>query len=130
MTGSRMYVEEFRARGPLTAAIAEDLAVTPGVSCSSITISSNGRSVHAPVLPWCWDVLRIESGDLVTVTTAHGLGDEDRSAISRFVGRFQALTGGATPSRTPGARRSAGKRAFRVLGLGGSAAAPRGSRPS
>ncbi|BDT95195.1 hypothetical protein IFM12275_51710 [Nocardia sputorum] len=125
-----MYVEEFRAEGPLTAGIAEDLAVIPGVTRSAITISSNGRSVHAPVLPWCWDVLRIDSGDLVTVTTAHGLGDEDRLAIRRFVDRFQALTGGATPSRTPGARSSAGKRALRVLGRSGRAAVPRGSRPS
>ncbi|WP_157114749.1 hypothetical protein [Nocardia niwae] len=130
MTGWRMYVEEFRAKGPLTAGMAEDLAVIPGISRSCITISSNGRSVHAPVLPWCWDVLRIDSGDLVTVTTARGLGDEDRLAIRRFVDRFHALTGPSTTSRAPRPRSSAGKRAFRVLGLGGRAAAPRGSRPS
>lgn len=89
-----MYVEQFRAAGPLTAEIAEDLAFIPGMYRSSITISSNGRSVHAPVLPVAWDVLRIRTGTEVTVTTANGLGDEDRLALRRFVERFQSSTGG------------------------------------
>ncbi|MFI9637584.1 hypothetical protein ACIHAX_33335 [Nocardia sp. NPDC051929] len=90
-----MYVEQFRAQGPLTAEIAEELAFIPGSYRSSITISGNGRSVHAPVLPVAWDVLRIRSGTQVTVTTANGLGDEDRLALRRFVDRFQILTGAA-----------------------------------
>lgn len=102
-----MYVEKFRAAGPLTAEIAEDLALVPGMYRSSITISGNGRSVHAPVLPVAWDVLRIRSGTEVTVTTANGLGDEDRLALRRFVDRFQSLTGGANiPPRDDSPRRS------------------------
>ncbi|NQE68287.1 hypothetical protein NG2371_02743 [Nocardia gamkensis] len=91
-----MYVEEFPAQGPLTAEIAHELAWIPGVCRSSITVSGNGRSVHAPVLPVAWDVLRIDSGTMVTVTAANGLGDEDRSAIRQFVDRFQSLTGAAS----------------------------------
>ncbi|MBF6219261.1 hypothetical protein IU479_14190 [Nocardia abscessus] len=133
MTRSRMYVEEFPAKGPLTAEIAEDLAFVPGVSRSSITISSNGRSVHAPVLPAAWDILRIDSGTMVTVTAANGLGDEDRLAIRQFVDRFHALTD--TPSTRSAARAAdapdgVGKRMFRLRGCGGRAATPRGSRPS
>ncbi|WP_039796932.1 hypothetical protein [Nocardia araoensis] len=95
-----MYVEQFRAPGPLTAEIAEDLAFVPGMYRSSITVSSNGRSVHAPVLPVAWDVLRIRAGTEVTVTTANGLGDEDRLALRRFVDRFQTLTRAAnTPQQ-------------------------------
>ncbi len=123
-----MYVEEFPAKGPLTAEIAEDLAFVPGVSRSSITISSNGRSVHAPVLPVAWDILRIDSGTMVTVTAANGLGDEDRLAIRQFVDRFQALTD--TPSTRSAAPDEVGKRMFRLRGCGGRTATPRGSRPS
>ncbi|WP_157106527.1 hypothetical protein [Nocardia arthritidis] len=96
VTRSRMYVEEFPAQGPLTAEIAQELAWIPGVYRSAITVSGNGRSVHAPVLPVAWDVLRIDSGTMVTVTAANGLGDEDRLAIRRFVERFQSLTGAAS----------------------------------
>ncbi|WP_280261691.1 hypothetical protein [Nocardia abscessus] len=133
MTRSRMYVEEFPAKGPLTAEIAEDLAFVPGVSRSSVTISSNGRSVHAPVLPVAWDILRIGSGTMVTVTAANGLGDEDRLAIRQFVDRFQALTD--TPSTRSAARAAdapdgIGKSMFRLRGCGGRTATPRGSRPS
>jgi phosphotransferase system HPr-like phosphotransfer protein len=88
-----MYVEEFRAAGPLTAEIAEDLAAVAGGYRSYITISSNGRTVHAPVLPVCWDVLRVRTGTDVTVTTANGMADEDRLAIRAFVDRFQTSTG-------------------------------------
>ncbi|WP_157172713.1 hypothetical protein [Nocardia exalbida] len=96
MTRSRMYVEEFPAQGPLTAEIAQELAWIPGVCRSSITVSGNGRSVHAPVLPVAWDVLRIDSGTMVIVTAANGLGDENRLAIRQFVDRFQSLTGAAS----------------------------------
>ncbi|WP_280478081.1 hypothetical protein [Nocardia asiatica] len=133
MTRSRMYVEEFRAAGPLTAEIAEDLAWLPGVSRSSVTISGNGRSVHATVLPVAWDVLGIDAGTMVTVTVADGLGDEDRLAIRQFVDRFRALTGSPaarSAKRADGDPDSAGKRAFRLRNLGRRTAAPRGSRPS
>ncbi|MGK8489231.1 hypothetical protein [Nocardia asiatica] len=133
MTRSRMYVEEFRAKGPLTAEIAEDLAWLPGVSRSSVTISGNGRSVHAPVLPVAWDVLRIDAGTMVTVTVTDGLGDEDRLAIRQFVDRFQALTGSRTArsaKRADDEPDSAGKRAFRLRSLRRRTANPRGSRPS
>ncbi|MBF6340147.1 hypothetical protein IU450_30295 [Nocardia abscessus] len=133
MTRSRMYVEEFPAKGPLTAAIAEDLAFVPGVSRSSITISSNGRSVHAPVLPVAWDVLRIDSGTMVTVTAANGLDDENRLAIRQFIDRFHALTDTPGTQSATGATDlpdRAGKRMFRLRGDGGRTATPRGSRPS
>ncbi|WP_174184069.1 hypothetical protein [Nocardia barduliensis] len=128
-----MYVEEFRAKGPLTAEIAEDLAWLPGVSRSSVTISGNGHSVHAPVRPVAWDLLRIDSGTVVTVTVANGRGDEDRLAIRQFVDRFQALTGSPaarSAERADDEPNAAGKRGFGLRSLGWRTATPRGSRPS
>lgn len=54
--------------------------------------------MHAPNLPVAWDILRIDSGTMVTVTAANGLGDEDRLAIRQFVDRFQSSTGAASTS--------------------------------
>ncbi|QBS43988.1 hypothetical protein DMB37_31740 [Nocardia sp. CS682] len=90
-----MYVEEFRIAGPLTAESAEELLAGMIGYTSRIIVSSNGRSVHAPLLPSCWDVLRLRAGSTVTVTAEHGHRpelDEDRQAIRVFVDRFQELT--------------------------------------
>ncbi|WP_405162180.1 hypothetical protein OG203_38680 [Nocardia sp. NBC_01499] len=92
-----MYVEEFRVAGPLTSESAEDLVAVLLGYTSRITVSSNGRSVHAPLLPTCLDVLRLRVGSVVTVTVEHGHRpeiDEDRLAIREFVDRFQELTAG------------------------------------
>ncbi|MFE7746093.1 hypothetical protein [Nocardia sp. NPDC057455] len=128
-----MYVEEFRAAGPLTAEIAEDLAWIAGISRSYLTISSNGRSVHAPVLAVAWDVLRIDFGTTVTVTATNGLGDEDRLAIRQFVDRFRTSTDNAatqSATRVADAPDSFRKRAFRLRSIGRRTATRRGSRPS
>lgn len=91
-----MYIEEFRAAGALTTESAEELAAMAGRYTSRITVSSNDRSVHALILPWCWEELRLRAGSTVTVTAEHGhrpdLG-EDRQAIRAFVDRFQELVG-------------------------------------
>ncbi|WP_040776295.1 hypothetical protein [Nocardia pneumoniae] len=89
-----MYVEEFQATGPLTAEIAEELAALSGRYTSRLTISSNGRSVHAPVLPVCWDVLRIGAGSTVSVTAegGHLAHEEGRRALRDFVLLFHNLT--------------------------------------
>jgi hypothetical protein len=128
-----MYVEEFRAAGPLTTEIAEELTWIPGIHRSYLTISGNGRSVHAPVLAVAWDVLRIEVGTTVTVTATDGLGDEDRLAIRLFVDRFQTLTDNAaaqSATRPAEAPDSIRERAFRLRTLGRRTATRRGSRPS
>ncbi|MET8871441.1 hypothetical protein [Nocardia sp. NPDC004604] len=90
-----MYVEEFTATGVLTADAAEDLAHTAGRFTSRITVTCNGHSVHAPVLPVCWDQLRVRNGSTVSVTAERGYrppDDEDRMALRAFVRRFQVLT--------------------------------------
>ncbi|WP_433193577.1 hypothetical protein ACQP1G_33020 [Nocardia sp. CA-107356] len=90
-----MYVEEFTATGVLTAEGAEDLAHTAGRFTSRITVTCNGHSVHAPVLPVCWDALRVMDGSTVSVTAERGYhppDDEDRIALREFVRRFQVLT--------------------------------------
>lgn len=90
-----MYVEEFRAAGPLTTDSAEELVLAMIGYTSRITVSGNGRSVHVPLLPTCLDVLRLAAGSVVTVTVEHGhRPDEDRRALREFVDRFQELTGG------------------------------------
>lgn len=92
-----MYVEEFRVAGPLTVDTAEELLLAMLGYTSRITVSSNGRSVNAPLLPTCLDVLRLRAGSVVTVTVEHGHRpeiDEDRLALREFVDRFQALTTG------------------------------------
>ncbi|MFI7001941.1 hypothetical protein [Nocardia sp. NPDC050175] len=92
-----MYVEEFRIASPLTTDSAEELLLTMMGYTSRITVSSNGRSVNAPLLPTCSDVLRLRAGSVVTVTVEHGQHpelDEDRQAIREFVDRFQELTAG------------------------------------
>ncbi|MFI9403810.1 hypothetical protein [Nocardia sp. NPDC052316] len=90
-----MYVEEFRVAGPLTTESAEELLVAMIGYTSRITVSCNGRSVHAPLLPWCLDVLRLRAGSTVRVTAEHGHRpeiDEDRQAIRAFVDRFREVT--------------------------------------
>ncbi|WP_433725346.1 hypothetical protein ACQP0C_30075 [Nocardia sp. CA-129566] len=90
-----MYVEEFTATGALTADAAEDLADTAGRFTSRITVTCNGHTVLTPVLPWCWDRLRVRNGSTVSVTAERGYrppGDEDRIALREFVRRFQVLT--------------------------------------
>lgn len=95
-----MYVEKFRVSGPLTADSAEELLLSTIGYTSRITLSSNGRSVNAPLLPTCLDVLRLRAGSVVMVTVGHGHRpeiDEDRLALRAFVDRFQELTGGQIP---------------------------------
>jgi hypothetical protein len=90
-----MYFEEFTAAGALTEDAAEELADLAGHYCSHLTITSNGHSVQALILPVCWRELRVALGSTVTVTAERGYraaGDEDRLALSAFVRRFQALT--------------------------------------
>lgn len=90
-----MHFEEFRATGALTETIAEDLAAVAGRYSSYLTVSCHGHSVHALVLPVCWNVLRIRAGDLVVVTAERGHrppGDEDRYALRDFVDSFRQLT--------------------------------------
>lgn len=99
-----MHFEEFRAVGALTEEIAEDLAAVASRYSSYLTISCRGRTVHALVLPVCWEVLQIRAGDLVVVTAERGHrppGDEDRQALKDFVGSFRQST---TSARTPALR--------------------------
>ncbi|APA99385.1 hypothetical protein [Nocardia seriolae] len=94
-----MHFEEFRAVGALDEEIAADLADVASRYGSYVTISCHGRTVHALVLPMCWDVLQIRAGDLVTVITERGhrpSNDEDRRALQDFVDSFHRLT---TPRR-------------------------------
>ncbi len=99
-----MHFEEFRVAGALTEEIAEDLAAVASRYSSYLTISCHNRTVHAHVLPVCWDVLQIRAGDLVVVTAERGHrrpGDEDRQALKDFVDSFRQFT---TPARMPALR--------------------------
>ncbi|MFI6367527.1 hypothetical protein ACIBG0_32805 [Nocardia sp. NPDC050630] len=90
-----VYVEEFTATGALTADAADDLADTAGRFTSRITVTCDGHTVLTPVLPWCWDELRVRAGSTVWVTVERGYrppDDEDRIALREFVRRFQVLT--------------------------------------
>ncbi|MFH5211219.1 hypothetical protein ACHIPZ_23865 [Antrihabitans sp. NCIMB 15449] len=92
-----MYFEEFVSAGNLTTETAEKLAAVAGRYSSRLTITSNGRSVHAPVLPVCWDVLRVQAGSSIAVTAEAGRCppvDEDELALRDFVTSFQQLTAG------------------------------------
>ncbi|MBH0779989.1 HPr family phosphocarrier protein [Nocardia bovistercoris] len=89
-----MYVEEIRSTRTLGAQDAEDLAAVAAGFSSRITISSGGRSVNAPVLPYCWDVLRVRPGSVISVTVEEGRHPpdiEDRRALSAFAGRMRKL---------------------------------------
>ncbi|MFE9326650.1 hypothetical protein ACIHDR_34440 [Nocardia sp. NPDC052278] len=110
-----MYVEEFTAMGTLTADAAEDLAHTAGRFTSRITVTCNGHTVLTPVLPSCWDELRVCAGSTVSITAERGYrppDDEDRIALREFVRHFQVLTA-VDPAR---------------LALSGGASARRASR--
>ncbi|WP_433679630.1 hypothetical protein [Nocardia sp. CA-119907] len=90
-----MYVEEFTATGALTADAAEDLADIAGRYTARITVTCNGHTVLTPVLPWCWDQLRVRNGCTVSVTAERGYrppDDEERMELREFVRRFQVLT--------------------------------------
>ncbi|MEV0031099.1 hypothetical protein [Nocardia sp. NPDC050793] len=86
-----MYVEEFTAVGPLSAAEAQELADVAGRYTSRITISCGGRDVHALVLPVAWNELPMTTGSRVTVTVEGGRhgAEEDRKALRDFVCRMQ-----------------------------------------
>lgn len=90
-----MHIEQFPARGALTRDIAENLANSAAGYPGRIVISSNGHSVHLPVLPYCWDALHIQPGSTVTVTAeSAGPGHDyaDRLALRAVVAEFGQLT--------------------------------------
>ncbi len=110
-----MYVEEFTATGTLTADGADDLATTADRFTSRITVTCNGHTVLTPVLPWCWDQLRVRAGSTVSVTAERGYrppDDEDRIALREFVRRFQLLTA-VGPARLPLGGAASARRARR-----------------
>lgn len=86
-----MYIDQFTARGPLTETEIDELLDVAAKYTSRITVTCGDRSVHAPVLPWCWDTLPVRAGATVSVTAEGGRrGDEeDRLALREFVRRFQ-----------------------------------------
>ncbi|WP_280234438.1 HPr family phosphocarrier protein [Nocardia cyriacigeorgica] len=91
-----MYFEEFDSPGALSPATAEALVDVAGRYSSTIVITANDHSVHAPLLPLCWADLGIAAGTTVTVTADKGHRPpdvEDRSALRAFVGRFREVTG-------------------------------------
>ncbi|MEV4236367.1 MULTISPECIES: hypothetical protein [unclassified Nocardia] len=110
-----MYVEEFTATGVLTADAATDLADTAGRFTSRITVTCNGHTVLTPVLPWCWNELRVCAGSTVSVIVEQGYrppDDEDRIALREFVRRFQVLTA-VGPARLPLSGGASARRARR-----------------
>ncbi|MEV6430156.1 hypothetical protein [Nocardia sp. NPDC051463] len=95
MENAAVYVEEFVAVGAMTADTAEDLAAVAGRYTTRITVSSNGHTVQALVLPYCWTDLRIVAGSTISVTADSGYrppDSEDRRAIRDFVSRFRSPT--------------------------------------
>ncbi|TLF80912.1 hypothetical protein [Nocardia cyriacigeorgica] len=95
-----MYFEEFDSPGALSLDTAEALHDVAGRYTSTIVITANAHSVHAPLLPLCWEDLGIDAGTTVTVTADNGHYPpdvEDRRALGEFVSRFRQLT-------APGAR--------------------------
>ncbi|MBF6439337.1 hypothetical protein [Nocardia cyriacigeorgica] len=95
-----MYFEEFDSPGALTRDAAEALLDVAGRYSSTIVVTANAHSVHAPLLPLCWEELGIAAGTAVTVTADNGHQPpdlEDRRALGDFVGSFRRLT-------APGAR--------------------------
>ncbi|NEW40156.1 hypothetical protein GV794_13005 [Nocardia cyriacigeorgica] len=91
-----MYFEEFDSPGALSLETAEALLDVAGRYSSTLVITANAHSVHAPLLPLCWEDLGITAGTTVTVTadSGHHPPDiEDRHALGDFVSRFRELTG-------------------------------------
>ncbi len=91
-----MYLEEFRAAGPLTERAVEELMTIANKYTSAITLTVGERTVQLPVLPVCWDELRVGAGTAITVEADRGYRPaelEDRAALTDFVTTFQRATG-------------------------------------
>ncbi|MGW0330135.1 hypothetical protein [Nocardia sp. NPDC003183] len=91
-----MYIEEFSAAGPLTERAVEELMTVANKYTSAITLTVGERTVQLPVLPVCWDELRVGAGTAITVEADHGYRPadlEDRTALTDFVSTFQRATG-------------------------------------
>ncbi|MFE3444100.1 hypothetical protein ACFXNW_13790 [Nocardia sp. NPDC059180] len=94
-----LYFEEFDSPGALSLDTAEALLEVAGRYSSTIVITANDHSVHAPLLPLCWTDLGISAGTTVTVTADkghHSPDTEDRRALGEFVSRFRELTSPGT----------------------------------
>ncbi|MEU4811987.1 hypothetical protein ACFV24_30245 [Nocardia fluminea] len=90
-----MYIEEFSAAGPLTERAVEELMTVANRYTSAITLTVGERTVQLPVLPVCWDELRVRAGTAITVEAdrGHRPADlEDRTALTDFVTTFQRAT--------------------------------------
>ncbi|MFD3429043.1 hypothetical protein [Nocardia fluminea] len=90
-----MYIEEFSAAGPLTERAVEELMTVANRYTSAITLTIGERTVQLPVLPVCWDELRVRTGTAITVEAdrGHRPADlEDRTALTDFVTTFQRAT--------------------------------------
>ncbi|MFC9477123.1 hypothetical protein ACWF99_33230 [Nocardia sp. NPDC055002] len=91
-----MYLEEFSAAGPLTERAVEELMTVANKYTSAITLTVGERTVQLPVLPVCWDELRVGAGTAITVEADRGYRPadlEDRTALTDFVSTFQRATG-------------------------------------
>ncbi|MGW6817174.1 hypothetical protein [Nocardia sp. NPDC055050] len=91
-----MYIEEFSAAGPLTERAVEELMTVANKYTSAITLTVGERTVQLPVLPVCWDELRVAAGTPITVEADRGYRPadlEDRTALTDFVSTFQRATG-------------------------------------
>ncbi|MFC8386755.1 hypothetical protein [Nocardia sp. NPDC057272] len=91
-----MYIEEFSAAGPLTERAVEELMTVANKYTSAITLTVGERTVQLPVLPVCWDELRVGAGTAITVEADRGYRPadlEDRTALTDFVSTFQRATG-------------------------------------
>ncbi|MBA4855256.1 hypothetical protein [Nocardia farcinica] len=96
-----MYYEQVTVAGGLTAVDAEELAQVAGRYRARVTFTAHGRSVHAPVLPYCWDVLRVAAGDTVAVTVEAGpSAGEERAALREVAARL----GTFAPAQEPKTR--------------------------
>ncbi|MFC9665537.1 hypothetical protein ACFVJ5_35365 [Nocardia sp. NPDC127606] len=91
-----VYIEEFAAAGPLTERAVEELMTVANKYTSAITLTVGERTVQLPVLPVCWDELRVGAGTAITVEADRGYRPadlEDRTALTDFVTTFQRATG-------------------------------------
>ncbi|MGW0048444.1 hypothetical protein GV791_08075 [Nocardia cyriacigeorgica] len=94
-----MYFEEFDSPGALSLDTAEALHDVASRYSSTIVVTANAHSVHAPLLPLCWADLGIAAGTTVTVTVDHGHHPpdiEDRRALGEFVSTFRQLAAPGT----------------------------------
>ncbi len=86
-----MHLQELVASTAWTEEIAEQISDRTALHQTRVMFTCDEVSVHAPMLPYAWDRLRVQPGSKILVTTEGGLETSEVTALEDVVAYITAL---------------------------------------